>query len=306
MRRAALIFLALLVALAVWLWGMGGADQVSRWAAATQRDVQNAMATALRSLKAGEPGALAALWGLCFAYGFVHAAGPGHGKLVIGGYGLGARVPAGRLAGLALASSVAQALTAVILVYAGVWLLGWGRDQMTGLADNVMAPLSYALIAGVGLWLLLRGLRKVLRQLRPPAHSHEHHHHDHDHTDGHCETCGHAHGPSLDQAASVRSLRDALVVIGSIAIRPCTGALFLLILTWRLGIDWAGIIGAIVMGLGTASITVLVALAAVGFRESALAQIASSRGTARLMAGAEVLAGLLVTALALQLLARAI
>ncbi len=303
MRRAALILLTLLVALAVWLWGMGGADQVSRWAAATQRDVQNAMAGALRALRGGEPGALASLWGLCFAYGFVHAAGPGHGKLVIGGYGLGARVPAARLAGLAVASSLAQAVTAIVLVYAGVWLLGWGRDQMTGLADDIMAPLSYALIAGVGLWLLLRGLRKITRK---PVHHHHDHDHAHDHGGGHCDTCGHAHGPTVDQAASVRSLRDALVVIGAIAARPCTGALFLLILTWRLNLDWAGVIGALVMGLGTASVTVLVALAAVGFRESALAQAASSRSTARLMAGAEVLAGLLVTTLALQLLVRAI
>ncbi len=304
MRRAALILLALLIALAVWLWGFGGANEVSRWASATQREVQNAMAVALRALRAGEPGALMSLWGLCFAYGFVHAAGPGHGKLVIGGYGLGARVPAARLAGLAVASSLAQAVTAVLLVYAGVWLLGWGREQMTGLADDVMAPLSYALIAGVGLWLVLRGLRKAWRQ-KAQSH-HEGHDHDHAHTGGHCETCGHAHGPTVDQAAAVRSLRDALVVIGAIAVRPCTGALFLLILTWRLGIDWAGIIGALVMGLGTASVTVLVALAAVGMRESTLAQAMSARGTARILAGAEVLAGALVTVLALQLMMRAI
>ncbi len=331
MRRAALILLVVLVAFAIWLWGMGGADQVSRWAAATQREVQNAMAGALRALQAGQPGAVFTLWGLCFTYGFVHAAGPGHGKLLIGGYGLGARVPAARLAGLAVVSSLAQAVTAVLLVYASVWVLGWGRAQMTGVADQVMAPLSYALIAGVGVWLMLRGLRKVRRYWAAPqaaahhthahdhahAHAHDHHapahdHHDHardhhhHHTDGICDTCGHAHGPTPDQAASVRSLRDAVVLIGSIAVRPCTGALFLLILTWRLGIDWAGIIGALVMGLGTASVTVVVALAAVGMRESALAQAASSRSTARLLAGVEVLAGLLVAILALQLLARTV
>lgn len=287
---------------AIWLWGFGGAAQVGRFAAQNQHEVQNAMAGALRQLKAGDYAALTALWGLCFAYGFFHAAGPGHGKLVIGGYGLGRRVPMGRLAGLAVGSSLAQAASAVILVYVGLFLLGWTREQMQGLADTTMSHISNAAIAAIGAWLLWRGLRAVWR-LRPKPepvpdlsglgvpmdHVHDEH-------------CGHFHGPTLDQAAQVRSLRDAVMVIGSIAIRPCTGALFLLILTWRLGIDWAGIIGAFIMGLGTASITLLVAVASVSLRESALMQAASGTGVARMLALIETLAGALVLALALQLL----
>lgn len=298
MRRLAVLLLALMLAGAVWLWGFGGADVISRWAAQTQRDVQNAMAASLRALRGGQPGALLALWGLCFSYGFVHAAGPGHGKLVIGGYGLGARVPARRLAGLAVASALAQAMVAVVLVYAALWLLGWGRAQLSETADQIMAPLSYALIAGVGVWLMVRGLRHARSQSRP-------HEHDHDH-DGVCQTCGHAHGPTPDQAAAVRSWRDAVAVVAAIAIRPCTGAIFLLLLTHALGLDWAGIAGALIMGLGTATFTGIVAVAAVGLRESTLAQAVSGPGTARLMICAEIAAGCLVTVLAMQLLWRAL
>ena len=294
MRWPALI-LVLSAAAALWLWAFGGADQIMRLAADTQRDVQNAMAAALRGLRVGEPGALATLWGLCFAYGFVHAAGPGHGKLVIGGYGAGTRVPARRLAGLALGGSLAQAVTAIVLVYAAVFVFGWGRAQMTGIADDVLEPLSYALIGGVGLWLLIRGLR----HLRPTMG------HAHDGDGDVCASCGHAHGPTLEQAQTVRTWRDALIVIGTIAVRPCTGAVFLLILTWRLGIDWAGIVGALVMGLGTASITVLVAFAAVGFRESAL-QFVNRAGVARTLAWAEILAGAIVVILASQFVLRSI
>ncbi|WP_342068548.1 nickel/cobalt transporter [Yoonia algicola] len=289
------VILAAFGVLAVWLWGFGGADQIMRFASGAQRDVQNAMAAALRGLRAGEAGALATLWGLCFAYGFVHAAGPGHGKLVIGGYGAGTRVPARRLAGLALGASLAQALTAVLLVYAAVFVFGWGREQMTGVADDVLAPLSYALIGVVGLWLLVRGVR----HLRPK--------HDHAHAGDSdvCSSCGHAHGPTLAQAETVRSWRDAAAVIGTIAVRPCTGALFLLILTWRLGIDWAGIVGALIMGLGTASITVLVAFAAVGLRESAL-QLVRHGAVARTLAWAEILVGGVVMILASQLVLRSL
>ncbi|MEO1638193.1 MAG: hypothetical protein AAFU41_02960 [Pseudomonadota bacterium] len=298
MRLAAFILTGLL-ALALWLWVFGGAEQVMRAAAVAQRDVQNAMAGALRGLRAGEPGALMTLWGLCFAYGFVHAAGPGHGKLVIGGYGASTRVPATRLAGLALASSLAQAAAAVVLVYTAVLVFGWGRERITGVADEMLAPLSYALIAGVGLWLVWRGLRH-LGVSRMPVHAHAH-------AGGGevCSTCGHAHGPTAEEAAKVHNWRDAAILIGSVAVRPCTGALFLLILTWRFGLDWAGIIGAFVMGLGTASLTVLVAFAAVGLRESTL-RFVQTAAIARTMALAEVAAGSIVAILALQFLFRAV
>jgi ABC-type nickel/cobalt efflux system permease component RcnA len=119
-----------------------------------------------------------------------------------------------------------------------------------------------------------------------------------------CETCGHAHGPTLEQAAEVRSLRDAVMVIGAIAARPCTGALFLLVLTWRLDLIWAGVAGAFVMALGTASVTLAVAVASVSFRESALLQAATGTATLRLLSAFEALAGAIILAIALQLLLR--
>lgn len=297
MRHILLTIAAFLtLGLVVWLWLFDGATWVQAQASAGQRDTQNAMAHSLRAIKRGDTGALAGLWGLCFAYGFFHAAGPGHGKLIIGGYGVGMAVPLRRLSLLAVASSLTQAATAVALVYAGVLVLGLGRVQLQGLADEWMAPVSYAMIAAVGLWLAWRGVRHF-RAVQAQGQHNDHHHDEGDI----CPSCGHAHGPTLEQAQNTRSLRDGLAVIGAVAIRPCTGALFLLILCWRMGIDAAGIIGAFVMGLGTAMVTVLVAVMSVTMRGRVMAGLGASPWAARIAALIEITAGLAVAVLAMQM-----
>jgi len=278
--------------LLLWLFGLGGMDLISHWAALQQREAQTALAAGLRAVRAGEPGAWITLMGVCASYGFFHAAGPGHGKLLIGGYGAAARVTALRLSTLAVISSLAQALTAIMLVGAGALVLGWSRARMTDTAEQVLAPASYGAIAMVGVWLAWRGLRRV-RSVRAAAPVAE---------DGTCHSCGHAHGPSVDQVADLTSWRDAVVIVVSVAMRPCTGAVFLLILCFGLGIPLAGIVGAMVMGLGTASVTVLVAILAVGTRRSALAGWSGS-GAVRAIALIEIVAGAVIAVIAATLLA---
>lgn len=305
MRTALQLAAVVVVALAVWLWGFDGARMLESWAAEGQRAAQSGMAQGLRALRAEQPGAILTLMAVCFGYGFFHAVGPGHGKILIAGYGVAERVSLSRLSLLAVLSSLAQAATAIVVVYAGVWILGLGREEMVGAAEDWFAPFSYAAICGIGAWLAVRGASRLWSNWTPavPDHHHDHHHHG---DDGVCSSCGHAHGPTPEQAQNVRSLRDALVLIGAIAIRPCTGALFLLILSVSMGIDLAGILGTFAMGLGTASVTLAAAIGSVTFREGTLARFASGPHTARIAGAIETGAGLVIAILAAQFLLRAI
>lgn len=108
----------------------------------------------------------------------------------------------------------------------------------------------------------------------------------------------------MEEVARVRTLRDAAVLVAGVAIRPCTGALFLLILTWRMGIDAAGILGAYAMGLGTASVTVAVAVASVMMRNGLTLSLADRPAARVALPVLELAAGAVIATVALQVLAR--
>jgi nickel/cobalt transporter (NicO) family protein len=290
--------LVLVVALGL-LWLTGALEGVAGWLQDAQRAAQDRLAGAIRALRGGEAGALAFLWAMAFGYGVLHAAGPGHGKLVIGGYGVARRVALGRLAGLALASSLAQAAVAVVLVYAALAVLGLTRLAVEGTAERWMAPFSHAMIAALGLWLVWRGAVGLQGQTGEPGTAHDHHHGHGPHAHG--AHCTHAHGPTLTEAAEVRGFRDALLLIAGIALRPCSGALFVLILTWQLGIAMAGVIAAFAMGLGTALVTMAVAFMAVWAREGAFAGIGGA-GIRRAVPYLELAVGAAIAVAALGLL----
>ncbi len=306
MRRTVLIVPPLALA-TVLIWAVtSGADmRLAAWAAGWQREFQTALAAGLRALRAGEPGALGLMLGICFAYGFFHAVGPGHGKLLIGGYGLGREVPVLRLSVISVLSALGQAVTAMLLVGAGFFALGWTRQQLTETAETVMFPISTLAIGLIGAWLMFRGGRSLWRAARKPevedrapshARPHDHHHHD-----GTCG-CGHRHGPTPDEMTSAGTLRESMALIAGIALRPCSGAVLLLVLTWHMGILLAGILGTVAMSLGTATLTILVAILSVFARRSTLLSLGAGDRARVALPVLEVAAGLFIVVISVEML----
>ncbi|GAB5378524.1 MAG: nickel transporter [Acuticoccus sp.] len=269
-------FLALAVALSS---GLGLVD-MARWAATQQRAFHQ-MVSQLLALEGGSLAASGALIGACLAYGFIHAAIPGHGKFLIAGAGLASRISMTRLVLLSLAASLMQAVTAIALVYGSFALLHITAGWAMAATDKVLVPLSYLAIAGIAVILIRRAI-KGLKALAPGGgtrrhHDHaDHHHHHHHHHDGACG-CNHRHAPTMEEVDALRSWRDAAMLILGIGLRPCTGAVFVLVAAWRIGLLWVGAGAAVAMALGTGAFISLVAVSAASARGATLFAAGASR-----------------------------
>ena len=285
MRR--LIFALAVIALALAaLWAFGGLDSARAAIFAAQREFQTTLAEGVRALKAGAPGAALGLISLGFVYGVLHAAGPGHGKAVLGAWAFSSRAALWRVAAITLAASLAQATTAVVLVLGGAMLFDLGREALVGMAEGPVTRAGDLLIAALGAWLVWRGARGFWRMRTTDDHQH----------DDSCG-CGHDHAPHPDVAARA-GWGEALLLIGGVALRPCTGALFVMLLTVMIGAPLVGIAATYAIGLGTALVTLAVALTSATLRDG-IAGVSASRA-AQLRAfghGAELALGALVIVL---------
>ncbi|HTO79115.1 MAG TPA: high frequency lysogenization protein HflD [Methylocystis sp.] len=283
--------------------GNGFAGTILAWQNRFHLELQNAA----RRVKS-ESAAYWSLLAASFAYGVFHAAGPGHGKAVLASYMIASRSAVRRgmiLAGLA---ALLQGLVAIAIVGLAAALLGFTALEMKSAVDMVELA-SYAAIAILGAVLVWKKGAALLTAWRAPspapasakgfrceavdassgAHPQD------------CEHCGFVGPENLsDQKFSFGSAAGAVIAAG---LRPCSGAILILVFTLAQGIFKAGGAAVLAMSGGTALTTGALAAATVLARR--LAQNwagAERRRTVLALRGAELLAAALVLLLGLALL----
>jgi ABC-type nickel/cobalt efflux system permease component RcnA len=251
------------------------------WLLSKQSEFYREMSATIRAAKS-DGSAVWTLLAISFAYGIFHAAGPGHGKAVISSYLVANQETARRGIVLSFASALMQSLVAVVIVGICAWLLNATAKTMCG-AEKAIEIVSYALIAAFGarlVWTKGGGFIRALQAPRPvPAmalaaaghHDHEHRHDDHGHDHGHVhdEHCGHSHGPAPSELAGPGGWQRGFGAILAVGIRPCSGAILVLVFALAQGLFWAGIAATLVMGLGTAITVATIAVIAVSAKDLA-------------------------------------
>lgn len=119
------------------------------------------------------------------------------------------------------------------------------------------------------------------------AHSHAGHGHTQGHAQAHAHThthshdgacCDHAHMPDPRQLEGELSWRKALAIAFSVGIRPCTGAILVMIFALSQGILLAGVFSTFAMAFGTAITVSVLASLALGSRELAQRVAGSDSG----------------------------
>ena len=195
-----------------------------------------ALTAAVQALKADGVG-LMSLATIGFLYGIFHAAGPGHGKGVISGYIVASKASISHGLILSLAAALLQAIVAVLVVGVFAFALKTTAATIDAAARGIELA-SFAAVAGMGAILVWtksgefvsvasafrNGISPRDRNLafQPPARR--------------------------GQARSWRILAGVILAAG---IRPCSGAIILLVFSLSQGLFAAGVVGAFAMAMGT-------------------------------------------------------
>jgi len=215
-------------------------------------------------------------------FGAVHALQPGHGKTLVAAYLVGERGTTMHALSLGLVTTITH--TGVVLMISVIlWLAG--NRISTERIQSVLSFISGAMVAGLGVWLLLR------RLAGQADHFHffggKHHHHGPD---------GHHHLPSPAQGG-VRWWNLIMLGIGG-GIVPCWDAIVLQIYVTAKGELWLGppIILAFSAGLAAT-------LVAIGILVVKLKGFGASRwGKGRFIKSLPIASAILITALGIWLI----
>jgi ABC-type nickel/cobalt efflux system permease component RcnA len=228
---------------------------LAAWGFALQRRLTGEMRDQLALMKetgSWEPAAAIIL--AAFLYGVFHAVGPGHGKVVIGGWFATRRARVVHGLAASLIAAMAQAGSAILAVGVLAGVLSLAPREVNAGAAWLEAG-SFAMIAVIGAMMTWRTLTG-----RGCGHDHgadgTHHHH-------HGACCGHHHPEPA--AGSGPAERNALFAMAAaVGFRPCSGAILVLLFCFANGMVLIGVLATLAMGLGVAITVAAIGLGALG------------------------------------------
>ena len=295
------MIIGLLLALALWLYRQW--PQLTYRLIRYQMEFHRELGSLLRASVDLQWSTLLSLLMVSFLYGVFHAAGPGHGKVILSTYLATQPSRLRQAITLSALAALLQALVAIGLIGVTGWLLGMSARQAQGWSLWLDRS-SFLLVALMGAYLALRAARQLwpLRKPRPtiairrlrPQLAREKSELDllraattrHEQAD--CG-CGHAHAPSPEQLASAQSWRSLVGICLSMGLRPCSGALLLLVLARVMEHFWLGAAATLAMAVGTAITVSLLALLSQKARHLAL-RMAAGKGNQTLARVSQLMA----------------
>jgi ABC-type nickel/cobalt efflux system permease component RcnA len=248
-------------------------------AAKAQRQLNSAISERFDRVGAtGSSTALAGILLLSFAYGVLHAAGPGHGKMVVAAYFVGRRERWVKSILFGSLISLTQGVTAILIVGALALALRLAQADVLGNAA-IVETASYALIALLGLWMLWQAIAGH-------GHGDEGRNHDgHDHSHGH-----HHHAPPAGRDAGP-------LLIVTAGLTPCASAIIVLLFALANSVFLVGVGAAMAMSAGMAITVSAIALLSVLARDLAQRLFGGSpRWALRLERGLAILGPVLLVA----------
>lgn len=257
------LFLLMAAIGGVWLWQTW--PQVMVKSIVWQREVNQQMSVLLKAVAASPAQAGGSLLLFSFLYGVLHALGPGHGKVVITTWLATHPSKLKSSIGLTLTSSLLQGLVAIGLVVVVLSILQLPARQLH-LSGFWLEKGSYALVGVLGLLLCWRALKKLHALLRKPRFTAFTPHHVHHENCG----CGHQHLPNPEQLQHGDDWRARLMIILSMGMRPCSGAIMVLLFSKVIGVFYWGIASALAMAAGTSLTITSLALLVHSFRTLAV------------------------------------
>lgn len=273
-RQAWPLWLLVILFAGVALFAWQAWPQILLQSVLWQKALHQQMTALLQQVAANPHQAGLTLMGFSLLYGVLHALGPGHGKVVIATFLATHPTRIKTSLQLTLAAAIVQGGVAIALVTVMLVALQLSSRQLH-LSSWWLEKSSYLLVAALGVWLCWRALGRLRLALRPvdegagqgslaiksatllqstegrapqanaglalSAHQHS----------AHCG-CGHQHLPDARQLAAAVGWKTKLMVVLSMGLRPCSGAIMMLLFSKVIGVYLWGVLSALVMAAGTA------------------------------------------------------